>query len=414
MMPPLIIIFSEVLEYFLLFLFFHKKGIKNKKEMLFSILFLLLPIEIYFKSNSLNLLIFTTSLIFISCFIYNISFIKSILFTIFYSIIVACSELLSFYFFKLFSINPISNLFYSVPFVLISLFFKAIFLFILKKIKKDNIYLKPLFPLLILPITFIILLFGIFEDYEHMNSIMRIGIILLFLSNFVIIYVFKEINNSETLKIRINNLETQEKIHKAHYKFMEEQHASNKKYIHDFNKHLNILNSLVKQNDFDTMKQYLRSMNEKQKIKNQQIITGNKTLDLALYSLGNKFDLSKINIQFDKIEKIDISHEQLYRVMAILYNSLENAIESCLKTDNPYIKIIMHTKGANYIIIKIINSTNIKSDNILKTDKDEKNDHGFGSKIICDEVEYLEGKIDYRYTNNEFQTTIVLPNFVKS
>lgn len=239
-------------------------------------------------------------------------------------------------------------------------------------------FFKSMVPIIILPLSFVFIIAGTSEKLDFMNIYFKIGTILLLISNFVIMYVAYKVNESEKLRIKLYDNKIKEDINKLYYELIEQKYNANRIYIHDLNKHINILNAMMIHEQYTDMKLYLQTMFEVSKKMSNQIYSGKSV--------------------------------HLYDMMTILYNTLENAVESCCEKGG-IIRISFRVEETNYIFFKIINTSYKKDKMILKTNKKDSDKHGIGVISIKNTVENLNGSV--RYTNDIknklFSTTIILP-----
>lgn len=219
-----------------------------------------------------------------------------------------------------------------------------------------------------------------------------------------------KVNESERLNIELNESKTRDRLNELYYNLIDQRYNDNKRYIHDFNKHINILNTLLLKNDYEQMKLYLQSMFEASIKLSNQNSSGNKILDLILCNVNEKYDTSKIKFIYDEIQDIDLSYIHLYDLITIMYNILENAVESCCENGGS-ICIAFKQNETNYIIMRIENTANIHGMDILESCKQDKEVHGIGTKNIKDAVQQLHGQVKFQYHDSEkkFVTTVILP-----
>lgn len=267
---------------------------------------------------------------------------------------------------------------------------------------------------MILPMSFILLIFGILRNSNLINIYIEISIFLLFLSNFIILYALYKMNESERLKITLSNRENKEKLNELYYELIEQKYNANRRHIHDSHKHMNIINSLLKNNEYEEAKKYLQSMFEVSLNLSNQICSGNKSLDLVLCNIGDKYDIENIKFVFEKIEDIDTSYDNLYDFITILYNIIENAVESCLFGGTVYISFLR--SEINYIVLKVRNTSSKTDENILKSYKENQDNHGIGIMSIRNSVKQLNGKVEFSYDDDlkQFKTLIILPYSVSA
>ena len=101
-------------------------------------------------------------------------------------------------------------------------------------------------------------------------------------------------------------------------------------------------------------------------------------------------------------------------ICTIIGNALDNAIEACIKIQNPtdrYIYIKLHDCD-NEVIISIKNSSSEapkrRAGSYVSTKKDGKN-HGLGLKSIKRTVDKHKGDMLIKYENQEFNIVVSLP-----
>jgi sensor histidine kinase regulating citrate/malate metabolism len=100
--------------------------------------------------------------------------------------------------------------------------------------------------------------------------------------------------------------------------------------------------------------------------------------------------------------------------MCIFSNLLDNAIEGCQRnreSDN-YIKI-KTTRIGNYLGIKIINSKAteeniLTEENIYRTTKMDKKNHGYGLRIIEEIISQYDGYKELQDNMSEFSAMVML------
>ncbi|KAB1435851.1 GHKL domain-containing protein [Candidatus Galacturonibacter soehngenii] len=196
-----------------------------------------------------------------------------------------------------------------------------------------------------------------------------------------------------------------------HYKVMLEREEDTRKYRHDINNHLICLNELVKEGKIDSITEYLMTMQSYiNEIKQKIYVTGNDIIDAIL-----NYYLLRLNneVQIDIIGKC---HNELsinkVDLCIVFGNLIQNAVEE-LNKDNvgkKYLIILIKT-GRDYLKIDISNSISYKSSekkNLLKTEKKNKLDHGFGLLNIRRTVERNEGKLEIKIEDHEFAASVIL------
>lgn len=115
-----------------------------------------------------------------------------------------------------------------------------------------------------------------------------------------------------------------------------------------------------------------------------------------------KLDISMQDIEFDFMNNMDLT--------SLFANMFDNAVDACKKCDNNKRRIVLHIhKYNNYVVINLVNSIKqkpeIREGKLVST---KQNHIGLGMTILTDVVERYNGNIDYSYTDNEFETKIII------
>ena len=140
----------------------------------------------------------------------------------------------------------------------------------------------------------------------------------------------------------------------------------------------------------------------------RKIWTGFSSFDFVLNYKKAEFDRKRINFFLDiDIQQIEIPEDDL---MIILGNLLDNAMEAAEKCENKYIKLKSRNIN-NMLLLKIENSSTqlpqVKN-GVFISNKNNKNEHGFGIESVKRIVDEHEGEIHFQYSENYFQVEILI------
>ncbi|MFA9377904.1 MAG: sensor histidine kinase [Lachnotalea sp.] len=219
---------------------------------------------------------------------------------------------------------------------------------------------------------------------------------------------------SSTNKLMEEMLETERYLKEMQVNYYEEmlkKEENTRKYRHDMNNHFICLDELVRHKKWDSMSDYVKLLqNNMRDIQKKQYYVGNEIIDAILnYHLSALEENVKINVIGRCEKELNLNDVDLCTVFA---NLIQNAVEELKKesTNEKYIKIIIKL-GIDYLKIEILNSISDKSlnkDNIYKTDKKNKVNHGFGLLNVKKTVEKNCGKFETKILNNEFIASVIL------
>lgn len=182
------------------------------------------------------------------------------------------------------------------------------------------------------------------------------------------------------------------------------------KIWHDIGNHIKTLESMSETSNSDYIK-YVNSIKNRLESIPNTINTGNKLVDIILndklsesISNGIDFDTKVIVPPEINMEDTDLS--------SLLFNTIDNAIEACLNSDNDnkyiYIEILPHE---NFLKYKIKNSYSQDKQNMNDKVYYNKKKYilpGYGLEIVNDIVETYDGYMDIDKDGEEYSLSIVL------
>lgn len=174
----------------------------------------------------------------------------------------------------------------------------------------------------------------------------------------------------------------------------------------------NQIEEYLNRNDFNGLKLYFADLYE------------NNFVPLTFIDCGNITISSIMNIELSKCvkNKIELKHTILvpskfafldYDLCSLLTNIIDNAIEETINhpIEERIIKVNIKYQSP-YLIVTIINPTN-HLDNELneilsKTHKNQKELHGYGTKIINEITQKYNGTINYRIADKKFIVSLMI------
>lgn len=398
----------------ILFLWYNKKLFvkrSQKKEDIFIIVFIIIAKSLINLHISFQLNLITSILVYliISSKFFIGSLTKKFVFIGFYISASFISEMNAFLILN--EILPsykiiFNSLFYNMFGSLLSTIFLFIIIYIVTKVNdiKDMVDNKELWYFIMLPVASIVIIYSIMQSNmlllnPNLCILITFGIILF---NIIICIGFVDIIKSRNVLIENEKLKSQ----KLHYELLEEKFDNSKRFIHDFKKHINLINGYIANNEYSKLKIYLNELSKEIKNDENFVITGNQVIDLALNS--SKDILSQYNIDIKHDVKIkDIKSISAFDFNIVFSNILENAIESCKISKGNFIKIKLEGTE-NLIILKVVNPcTQVKQN--LTTTKFDTEYHGYGIKNINKIVHKYSGSSTFEYDtkNHLFISTIV-------
>lgn len=196
------------------------------------------------------------------------------------------------------------------------------------------------------------------------------------------------------------------KLQEEHFKEIQHQDESMRRFRHDMNSHIIALRELCASGDNAALKEYIDNIVEYSEIYKVKEYTANKTIDAVIRQLVSEAENKSINIKIQGCY-LQLARVSIYDFCSIIYNLMKNAIEACEKIENVNDRMI-EMKLAEYnnkILLMIRNRIyeNVSiENNSLKTTKRDKKNHGLGSGNVEQAVEKYNGSIEYHLEKGYF------------
>lgn len=207
-------------------------------------------------------------------------------------------------------------------------------------------------------------------------------------------------NADEQMKQIVENEILLKNMQKHYYEALLKREADTRRYRHDMVNHLICLRNLAEEGKVENLKEYLIQMQgDVIKLQKKCPASGNQILDaLTNYYLA----MLEENTCIKLIGRADVTVDE--RMLCIIYsNLLKNAVEEILKIpkEQKAILEISFSQGKRCFRITIKNSLRISRrgntvEEILKTQKRDKQNHGFGISNAIEAAAEVGGKIELK------------------
>lgn len=237
---------------------------------------------------------------------------------------------------------------------------------------------------------------------------LKVGISILFLTfnitMVLLVYLFDKLLKEQAESEKQSYLVMKNDLLESNLKNINRLYEENSKKFHEFKHHLNALNIMLKNNQFDKMADYLGEISIPQNFR-AEYATGNDMVDIVLNvkseELKNKSIKFDVSAEVSKTQGINDSD-----LCSLLLNIIDNAAEAVLKENNKNIILSVKSKG-NMFTVSSSNKCSINPiENKFLTSKVD--NHGWGMKIINDIVKKYNGEIDYNYEKGIYTISVLL------
>ena len=208
--------------------------------------------------------------------------------------------------------------------------------------------------------------------------------ILLLVTNLIIFAVYNYTQKASKDYLEMQLQLQKENADKSYFQMLSQRTEEQKILMHDINKHLNAIYTLIKNGEPEVAEQYIVSINKTPEFK-QVELSDNESLNMLLSHYQNLCEEQNIRLDVD-IRKQSVNFMSFEDITALFGNLLENAYEACVDTPEAYIDLnIRRVDGKNTLITMINTCKNApreQAKGVFTTIKENKSKHGIGMKSI--------------------------------
>ncbi len=201
------------------------------------------------------------------------------------------------------------------------------------------------------------------------------------------------------------------KSQEQYYTMLLQKEEETRKFRHDINNHLNCMRLLLKKKKFDELENYFNRIGASILELRSELQIGHDLISAILKDVADKHSEVSVDIIGKLPSSIRLDNTD---VCTIFYNLFDNAFTAAQSSEKKSVEISVKLLGENlFFIIKntVLRKVEIEN-NILKTDKQDKEQHGFGSgnAIIC--AEKNGGTLTYKCSDTHFEAELIIPNII--
>ncbi len=246
--------------------------------------------------------------------------------------------------------------------------------------------------------------------YGKMGYIQSVVICAMLLLINIVAFVVNEYMRARNRELELSREESaKNKLALQEAQLISEQEEAMRIMYHDFNKQMRVLAELSSV-DKEKALEYLNNLYAEQKKLSYVKYTNNTILNIIL-SQKTKECSDDIHIQIQSLYE-DFAFLSEADTVAIFANLLDNAIESCRRSEEPYIYVTIFRVNGSFPAVKIENSADTQPQAVggkLKTSKANKKMHGIGMKSVYRSLEKYDGMLSWSYDKQRrlFHVTVV-------
>lgn len=257
----------------------------------------------------------------------------------------------------------------------------------------------------------------IFEEKEDIYiSLVNLSILAIAITGLAFImitlWLTKSISRNANYKyekdIMINQMKTQEQ----YVDMIVRQNDIVRKFRHDVRGHMIILQKHIEDKEYDLAEDYIKGITNLVTNIATDIYTGVAVVDAVIADICSEMENKNITLNWKGRIKGCEEKVTEYELCIIFMNIMKNAIEACenveknrnINVNVEYIDGEIHISENN----PILGQLKMDEEGILQSQKDDKENHGIGSRNVREIVEKYNGEIEYQVENGRFNVVIVI------
>lgn len=204
--------------------------------------------------------------------------------------------------------------------------------------------------------------------------------------------------SNNLLTMKINEMKTNMNLVKEMRKI---RHELKNNYFH--------MSILLKEEKYQELSEFVSKLYVEKLETAVEIKTGNRYANMILNQKVNDARNQNIPVQVkaNLTEELPIQKEEL---CAIMFNLIDNALEASKKIDNPNVTIeaTMIQSFFQLTIKNKVASPVLETNPELRTEKNEKSNHGIGLTIVREIVKKYDGMISFEDLDSEFVVSLIV------
>jgi hypothetical protein len=284
---------------------------------------------------------------------------------------------------------------------------------ILRHKYKNPLENKSWIMLILVPVVTIVSLSALMMvamKYDEIVGYIICGMSGILLANIITYYFFstlnKEYENELKIKLLEQNNENAEKELESAGAFVQQMQSAR----HDMQNQLTIISNYIDAGKYGEARKYINSLSDTYLPTVKSFInTDNEAFNAIVNSKIAVCNQKNIYIEIKEMKNV-LKDFNAIDTGILFGNLLDNAIEAAQETDSRRITVDIMQKG-HYLSVLVTNSIKtsvLKTNEELRTSKDDKLLHGIGIKSVKALVEKYDGMINFFEKNGEFCCHIML------
>ena len=267
--------------------------------------------------------------------------------------------------------------------------------------------LSVLFPVISIFVFLMFFYYGPRDEDISINIVIFSGVLMI--ANIAMLYIISGIEKATEHEQDARLLKQQISLQTENYNALKKNYNVQRKATHEFERHIQVLRDLLDREEYDSAKNYVRTLQANRTLRIFCINSNNPVIDVVL---NQKHQVAQENgitmrVQVNDLSSISYRTDEL---VVLLSNLLDNAIEACQRLDGRR-EILCTILKEDSVYISIRNTSNpvVIVNNEISTSKPDATEHGFGIPAVKYILEQLNAEYTFAYNDGWFQFVAEIP-----
>lgn len=273
---------------------------------------------------------------------------------------------------------------------------------------KQNISVITLiFPLSLLVVMSAIVASSRYVSYSNFTKILFSGASVFMITAVIVTCILQQREAEREQELtELRAIKQNQETDNKYFEILEHQNKNLMMYAHDTKNHLIAIRSLTED---EKIISYIEKLTDGINKYSKLASSGNHSLDVIINKYITECEIKNVKFTYD-IKKSNLFNIEIYDMVTILGNLLDNALEAAEISKDKFILLQTDRKNG-YDIVTIKNSCDNKPQtdgDKLKTTKSNKRFHGLGIKSIKTALKKYNGDYNWEYNEKEktFSATV--------
>ena len=276
-----------------------------------------------------------------------------------------------------------------------------------QRIKNRYFYLSLLFPATSYLAMYMVF-YGASSSEDAPLSVAIFGICLA-VANVGILYLISIIEKEAKRETEIALMQKQIDMQMQSYTALELNYRTQRKMTHEFERHIQTLQSLMDRQEYDAANQYVQNIQRNRALKIVSVNSGHPVIDAILnekHQVAQENDV-KFQIEVNDLSNVSIQTDKL---VILLSNLLDNALEACFRVNGrKEIRCKIIYNGDLYVAVRNTSQHIEIVDGHIATTKSSATDHGYGIPAIRYVLDELDAEYTFDYSDGWFRFVSEIP-----